>query len=438
MTATAPILWKIVEKHLGVAQIAWFLWTRAVAAPNYTLAEVAHGPEERLFAQLSGLAAAGEETAERLLVPALRGDELGNEPDRIAVASLALLVTRGGLDVLSPALRGAPIEERAPMARALGLARGPGLEDGIEALLADGDPAVQAAALDALAARGLAPAELRGLLASRDPGVLVAALGVARHAGVKHRNAIEAAVHSPVSEIRDAALEAGISLGLRVPWLVARELVEARQPGCGPALSLLAMSGEPSDLERMEAALAVPKLRGAAIWALGFSGWPRAVELCLPHLASARHARIAGEAISAITGLAIEKRFMREEEPPPEEPIPFEEEDLDADLVPGPERALPLPEPDAIERWWRGERYRFQESVRYLGGRPIGLRVMLQTLAKGPMRRRYLVALELAARSQGAFWIETRAWAREQMAAMDRQTDARPELGMGFRWLLRQ
>jgi uncharacterized protein (TIGR02270 family) len=174
--------------------------------------------------------------------------------------------------------------------------------------------------------------------------------------------------------------------------------------------------------------------------ALGFSGWPRAVELCLPHVASARHAGIAGDAISAITGLAIEKRFVREEEPPSEEPVPFEEEDLDADLVPGPERALPLPEPDAVESWWRGERDRFQQSLRYLGGRPVGLRAMLQALANGPMRRRYLVALELAARSQGVFWMETRAWAREQMSAMDRQRlDApRPELGMGFRWLLRQ
>jgi uncharacterized protein (TIGR02270 family) len=433
MTTGAPIMWEVVKAHLDVAQLAWFQWSRAVVAPNYTLAEVAHGPEERLLAQLMGLAAAGEDCVERLLVPALEYDT-----DFIAAASLALLAAPGGVKVLLPALRAASVEERAVMARALGLARGRGLEDQLESLLGNDDPAVRAAALDALAIRGRTPVELRGLLANRAPEVQAAALRAARHAGLAHRGAIEAALQSPALEVRDAALEVGLSLGFRAAWLAARKLAESRQPGCEVALSLLALSGEPGDLQRIEAALAVRALRGAAIWALGFSGWPRAVELCLPCLADRRHARVAGEVISAITGLVIERQFVREEEPPPEEPIPFEEEDLDADLVPRAEAALPLPQLKEVEYWWQRERRRFQPTVRYLGGEPVGPKVLMGALANGPMRRKPLIALEMAARSHGAFWLETRTWAREQLAAIsERRLEAPSGFNAGFERLLR-
>ncbi len=414
MGPAVQTMWEVVEEHLARAGSAWLHWARAMVAANHTVAEVAGVWEERLVANLEGLAVAGEETVERVLRPALGTDDI----DRIAAASLALLASPGGPKEMVAALQVAAPEARGAMARALGLARGAGLEEGLGALLEGSEPAMQAAALDALAIRGRVPGSLRRFVASPDPEVKAAALRAARHAGLAHRAAIEAAMQSAVPEVRDAALEAGISLGLRAPWLASRKLAEARSPGCGAALSILAMSGEAGDLERIESALAVPELRGAALWALGFSGWPRAVELCLPYLGDGQHARVAGEAISAITGLAIEKQLVRAEEAPPEEPIPFEEEDLEADLVPGPEAALPLPEPWEVESWWQGERGRFQPAVRYLGGEAVSPSVLLTALGNGSMRRRGPIALELAARSHGEYWVETRTWAREQMAAM--------------------
>src|SRR3990172_2906725 len=74
VTTGAPIMWEVVKAHLDVAQLAWFQWSRAVVAPNYTLTKVAHGPEKRLLAQLMGFAAAGEGCVERVLVPALSYD----------------------------------------------------------------------------------------------------------------------------------------------------------------------------------------------------------------------------------------------------------------------------------------------------------------------------------------------------------------------------
>ena len=48
--------------------------------------------------------------------------------------------------------------------------------------------------------------------------------------------------------------------------------------------------------------------------------------------------RLAGEAFCAITGLRMEGAYVAKEPPESEEPIPFEEEDLEADLVAGPKK----------------------------------------------------------------------------------------------------
>ena len=45
-------------------------------AANYTLAEVAAGPAERLLAHIDALSLGGKAVAQKLLLPALEGDDL--------------------------------------------------------------------------------------------------------------------------------------------------------------------------------------------------------------------------------------------------------------------------------------------------------------------------------------------------------------------------
>jgi len=150
-----------------------------------------------------------------------------------------------------------------------------------------------------------------------------------------------------------------------------------------------------------------------------------------------RAARLAGEAFSAITGLRIEGMYLAEEPLEPDEPIPLAEDDLDADLVPRPEDALPLPDAFSIESWWQEARPRFDPNVRHLAGKPFSLETLRAAIDAGPMRRRTPLALDLEIRSQGAFRLETRRWAREQRCNLEplrpsRLTQPYAELAKAF------
>lgn len=438
MAATAPVMWDVVEEHLDEAAFLSVLWEAALESPFQTLASVAEGFEERLLAHVDGLLLAGEAAQARLLEPALAGDE----PARAFAAALALLETPGpaGLDRVVARLEDAEPVVRAALVRALELARRPGVEGELSSLADPARPARIAAALTALAFRRVTvPAEvvLRSAL-TPSPEVLVAALRAAPLAGPNTLDLLERSARSPVPAVRDAALESGLVMGLRSAWAACQQAVDAREPGCAFALLALGIGGEPEDVARIVAAAAVEALRPAALFALGFTGRAEAAVACLPWLGDEKVARVAGEAFSAITGLAIDGDFRAPEPTAAEEPVPLEEEDLDADLVPGPEAALPLPAAEAVEAWWRGARGRLDAGARWLGGRPHDAESVQAALAGGPMRRRHALALELAVRSRGEVRVQTRGWARDQLRFHEeRPLAAAPELTSPFGRLMR-
>src|SRR6185503_21088436 len=96
------IFWDVVEEHLDEAEFLFSQWEAGLSSPDYTLEEVEQRLEERLFAQVDGLVAAGAPAASRLLVPALSAEA----PSRVAAAALALLSAEGsrGVDAVLGAL----------------------------------------------------------------------------------------------------------------------------------------------------------------------------------------------------------------------------------------------------------------------------------------------------------------------------------------------
>lgn len=202
------------------------------------------------------------------------------------------------------------------------------------------------------------------------------------------------------------------------------------------------MGGEETDVEELSRLVASPELRSDAVWALGFSGRMVVAEAALAwmHDADKTFSRLAGEAFSAITGLKLAGKFVREDESEGgEEPVPLEQEDLGADLGPRHEDLLPLPEPQAVEDWWKKERSAFERSRRYLHGRLFSLDRLLDMLEHAPMRRRHVLTLELAIRSRGQHWLETHAPIYRQQAWLA-QSHAVPETSfrLGFNQLLTQ
>jgi hypothetical protein len=109
-------------------------------------------------------------------------------------------------------------------------------------------------------------------------------------------------------------------------------------------------------------------MRREVLFALGFSGRASAAEACLAWLGNDEVGAVAAEAFGAITGLEIKGRFARDRVEPDEEELPPLEEDLEEDLLPGPDDDLLLAEPAAVAVWWAETRRRLDPTVRYLRG----------------------------------------------------------------------
>lgn len=423
----APIRWDVVEDHLDEAAFLHAQWERALADPEYTLAEVAAGPEERLLAHLDGLVVAGAPAAGRLLLPALAGPD----PDAAFAAAWALLASEDG-DFTAPvldALAGAEPELVAAAARALMLSPRPDVLAPLATLVARGSPLTQAAALDVLAHRRAEPgARLDPLLAAGEPAVRRAALRLVRHLpGRVGSQSVNLSLRSEDPGERDLAIAVGLEWGVRAAWARCEEVVRAGGPGWAfPALAW-ALAGEP-DLAPLLAGLRDEARRGAALVALGYSGRAAAAEAALPWLEDEELSPLAAEALSAVTGLPIAEEYAAE----PERWDPDAEVEEDGALErSGPEADLPRPEASTVAAWWESARGRFDPAARYLGGQPWSGDALVHALRAGPMRRREALAFDLAVRTRGGVQLETSAWARDQLEAQARLGAGAPRIARG-------
>jgi len=237
--------------------------------------------------------------------------------------------------------------------------------------------------------------------------------------------------------VRQAAIETGLLLGLRSAHSACRHQAGAEGGATPLALAVLAIGGDPADLPLIEKAAEAPAQRGPALLALGYAGWPSAMERVLEWAsADGGLARLAGEAFFAITGAAVEGALRAE--PGGEEDLPPLDEDLGASLETGSEVELPVPDAGALQHWWRREQKRFAPAARYLGGVPYTPAALLDAFLGAPMRRRHLLGLELAVRSRRDYWIETRGLASAQLRAQrGGRFAARAESGQSFAAMLR-
>lgn len=132
-------------------------------------------------------------------------------------------------------------------------------------------------------------------------------------------------------------------------------------------------------------------------------------------------ARVAGEAFSAITGLAIEGAYARrvpDDDDDDDDDGDGAGDDGDAPRATPAEEQLPLPDGPALRGWWSSAASRFQAGQRYLGGAPISAAGLVTAVTGGPMRRRPGLVLELAVRTRGTFTVDTSDWVSRQRAAL--------------------
>lgn len=419
----------VLEEHLDEASFLWSQWERALVSCLHELSDIAE-LEERLLAHVDGLVIGGETAVSELLLPGLETDE----PERISASALALLSLPGKreLEETLGVLDSGDEVQRAGLARALELSEREGLKAVLLKRLTAEDPALQAVAFQVLAFRGALPQEKRTQWIYQDePARVVAAL---RDPRPLPRELVQSVLPpllvDPRPGVREAAIVSGLVSGARAAWKACRKVAEEGGGGRGLCLALLALGGEEQDAQWLAGLLRQESSRADVLWALGFSGHALAAEACLEWMSDVKTAALAGEAFSAITGLKLEGEFRL---PPKEDEdalVPLEQENLDVDLVPGPEASLPVPLREPVERWWQKARKDFARGSRFLRGKKLDAGGLLEALGSEPMRRRPLLALEMAIRSRGTHLIQTRAFTRRQRAELSAALADRSSVSM--------
>jgi uncharacterized protein (TIGR02270 family) len=409
-------LWDIVEESLDEAEFLWRRWESALAAHDRDLAGVSFWVEERLLGALEGIAVAGDAAIEPVLLPALSAEE----PNLVAVAAQVLgsMRTSMAVDALGSALLQATSEKLGSLRRGLELVEMPILLQALTARLGEPDAPLRAALLEAAAFhRRDTPPSVVEWASSEDPNLQRAVAFSARYAPTQARQQIaEHGLRYGDPAARNAAIETGLLAGLPSSWNAC--LNHAAGEGCEPLLVTIGLVGRASDQDAIFRALGNEPTQKSALWALGFAGTGLAAETCVECLRQGKHVQLASDSLSAITGLDLEKEGLVVRVPEKEEPVAFEEDDLDADLVPSPEALLPMPDVDGVKRWWSTQQARFARQERYVGGRPASLSVLQDRLEHGAMRRRDGYALELAIRTAGRYQVQTRAFTPVQQRHM--------------------
>lgn len=415
---------ELIEESLGEAIFLWQRWESELTSLTRNLDEVWSWTEDRLHGALAGVRVAGEDVA-AIATPGLASDDI----HQIAVSTWLLASTTAANAV--PAL-----------VKAINEAQGPQLAAIIRALeLAGSNPATNAAlsaAANALsthnAERGEAHSaalcrlktfrraspgrEMVPAFESNVPEHQTHALRAARHLPDQYvEEWISVGLSCSHPQVRQAAIESGVSRGIVSAWNTARDLANGLNASSAPYLRLIGMLGHADDHETVYNALRTPQLQSQAIWALGHLGTRRAVEACLHGMKHEKLARVAAEAYCYVTGAELSRDHLAASEAATEVPT-FETDDLDANLVPTAEDLWPLPDADAVRRHWETHQSRFQPDVRYVRGQVANLETLLTAVETGPMLRRPDVALELAAKSKGKYDIEPRAFTARQRTMM--------------------
>jgi uncharacterized protein (TIGR02270 family) len=413
-------MWDLVEESLDEAEFLWRQWEAALSTHDRDLGGVRFWVEERLLGSLDGIRVGGTAAYDSLVVPALDGED----PFRATAAAhiLAVAGDHQGVEALVAAVRDAKIDRLSIFRRALELAPAHAVMGHVEPALAKATSAEVATMLLDVASFQQRDTLEHARWAAGDANPILQASGLRALRSSRADlglDLVERHLGSTDLSVRQAAIETGLLAGAPAAWACCREIANKPEPGSDRLLLYLAMLGSDADLRALVGLLGDGGAKRGALFALGFAGTRTAAVACLEMTKDEALAKLAGEAFCAIVGIDMVKEGMVLADPePPEEPVPFEEEDLDADLVPKPDDVLPRPDPKRLAVWWEGHRRLFSENERYIGGARADLARLEGALERGPTRRRHAIAAELAVRSGGRYRVETRAFCADQQRQM--------------------
>jgi uncharacterized protein (TIGR02270 family) len=405
----------LVEESLDEAAFLWRRWEGELTSLTRNLDDIWSWTEDRLHGALDGVRIGG--ASSDVVMHGL----LSADIDRVKVcaAILGSSSDAAAIETLTAALSAAEGDRLDAIVHSLELmGSAHALRASAATLTRGGQPF--AGALCRLKAfhRATPAAELQTALHSDSPAAQAEAVRAALHLPAPLGDEIvTAALPSDDRGVRLAAVETGISRGVPRAWAAGMSAAGRLDDSAAPYLRLVALLGNADEHEIVYSALRIAALQPHAVWALGHLGTVRAIESLLAGMKYENLARACGEAYCWITGAELERDRLAVQEVAAEVPV-FEDDDLDANLIPPPEALWPLPDADAVRHDWAARAPRFAPDVRHVLGQPASVERLMTTVEQGPMLRRHDIAFELRARSRGRYDVETRAFAARQRQMM--------------------
>ncbi|MET0049737.1 MAG: TIGR02270 family protein [Candidatus Thiodiazotropha sp.] len=387
------VLDNIVSQHAEESAFLWLLRDDAVAAPHYRLDDLIQ-LESRIDAHLDGLRVAGAAGWEHCL------EQLGfSEKGEVFTAAYTALdsAVDAGLSPVLEVIHDTPETTRG-LVSALGWVEQGRLQGHVAAWLQSEDPLLREVGLSACAIRRVDCGKyLEAGLEDTDPRVRARAL---RSVGEIRRRDLLPQLLSRLGDNEGdcrfwAAWSAGL-LGSPEALAVLQQFAETPGVHQRPALELLMRNPDP--------AIPVACLRGLSqkqpgsrevVEASGWFGDPASIPWLLEQMKLAPLARVAGEALSLITGLDLAYLDLDADMPEGFEAGPTEDPE-DERVALDEDEDLPWPDRDKLLSWWQAHQAEFVTGRRYLCGQPVEVTQCRQVLQSGFQRQRRAAALEWA------------------------------------------
>jgi len=409
------VLWDVVEEHLERLDSSITAFLRAHTHPLTTFPEVARGIERRLLTQLDGLLVAG---------PAVVRELPGRMADPVSPSARTLALVASGLN--EAAARLFSHEDRNVR---LGAVRGASWAasecfDGVvsRCFAQSKTPGETGAWLELMGLRDRQPHDLAAFLTSTEPDVAAGALRCLRGPAASLVLPVERLMEHREPLVRERALRVALAWGSPRAWECCEAQALDSQQLSVPAMTAYALLGGPTHRERLSESIASKGRLFPVLRALGFSGSPDVVPMLLERLgANVRlEAKVAAQALVAITGLDFRKDdFAAPSGPEKAESFPpLEQDDLDTDLVPPPEEALPVPSAGAIRAWWSSQGGTLKGARRLVLGNPRSPATLFDALGAGPAGLRGGWAMALHLSSGGRFWLDVEGLLAAQCAQL--------------------
>jgi 3-oxoacyl-[acyl-carrier-protein] synthase-1 len=384
------------EEYLEEASGLWDQRRMAARAPHYGLNDLLE-VDNRLEAQIDALQVAGEE-----------GWEVCKEhfqEDEGSCFAAALLAFEGADEERISVIleKSSDPELSCGIISALQWLSYEKAEPHIRSLLKSDDPAQQAIGISATALHGRDPGPVvYQSLTDTGPQLRSAALLAVGQLGRKPETLLTMRLQNNFTNddaaVGFAAAWSSARMGDREALDILKIFVNRKSPYREQALGIAMRRMDPITAHAWQKELAKsPETLRLSVQGAGIIGDPALVSWIIEQMGIPAQARVAGEALTMITGVDIKKEKLEGKWPEGFEAGPNDDPG-DPNVEPDPDENLPWPDITLVTEWWNKNKNKYPGGTRLLMGKPITKETIAAVLQTGTQNQRAAAAMEAALR----------------------------------------